>query len=375
MHTIYLDHSTTTPLAASVREAMLPFLQNMYGHPSSNHWMGRVAAEAIEDARSNISSLLECHPTEIVFTSCGTESVNVGLLGTGRAIASTTPKPHCITSNLEHAAVRQSLAQLAREGWDVTAVDCDDSGYISVQEVRKAIRAETKLISITHASYEIGTIQPIEEIAQLCHDRDIVFHTDAAQTVGKIKCIPQELGVDLLSLSGHKFFGPKGIGALYIRLGTPIDPILFGEGEAGLRPGTASVANIAGLSQASKLAQAGLSTSIDRVVGLRDRFHQNLQQLVGRPLEILGATRERLPGTLTIHLPGVKSEDLQQRLPEICFGLASPRQPGTSIWQSLGLSADQVAGIVRISIGWSTSEDELLQAAQMIASAYESLSH
>jgi cysteine desulfurase len=379
MQTIYLDHSTTTPLAASVREAMLPFLQNMYGHPSSNHWMGRAAAEAIEDARSNLASLLDCHPTEILFTSGGTESINLALLGTGRAIRGLIDKPHCITSNLEHAAVRLSLAQLEREGWDVSVVACDRTGRISANEVHKAIRPETRLISITHASYELGTIQPLTEIAELCRDRELYFHTDAAQSVGKIECLPTQLGVDLLSLSGHKFFGPKGVGALYVRLGVPLDPILFGEGcEAGLRPGTASVANIAGLGQAAKLAQAGLASSIDRVNDLRNRFHANLQRLIGQPITIHGQASNRLPGTLTIELPGISAEELQQRLPEICFGPTTLRQNSTksfspSIWQSLGLDAIQLTGTLRISIGWSTSEDELLQAAQMIASAFESL--
>lgn len=377
MHTIYLDHSTTTPLAASVREAMLPFLQNMYGHPSSNHWMGRVAAEAIEDARSSVASLLECHPSEILFTSGGTESINLALLGVGRVVRGTIDKPHCITSNLEHAAVRQSLAQLEREGWEVSTVACDRNGRISAGDVFKALRPQTRLVSITHASYELGTIQPLNEIAEQCHDRDIYLHTDASQTVGKIDCNPQELGVDLLSLSGHKFFGPKGVGALYVRLGVPLDPILFGEGcEAGLRPGTSSVANIAGLGQAAKLAQAGLASSIDRVNDLRDRFHANIQRLIGHPVPIHGQASDRLPGILTIELPGISAEELQQRLPEICFGPSAPRQYKTcaaSVWDSLGLDAKQIAGTTRISIGWSTSEDELLQAAQMIASAFESL--
>jgi cysteine desulfurase len=219
----------------------------------------------------------------------------------------------------------------------------------------------------------------LTEIVELCRDRELYFHTDAAQSVGKIECLPTQLGVDLLSLSGHKFFGPKGVGALYVRLGVPMDPILFGEGcEAGLRPGTASVANIAGLGQAAKLAQAGLASSIDRVNDLRNRFHANLQRLIGQPITIHGQAANRLPGTLTIELPGISAEELQQRLPEICFGPTTLRQNSTksfspSIWQSLGLDAIQLTGTLRISIGWSTSEDELLQAAQMIASAFESL--
>lgn len=357
----------------------MPFLQNIYGHPSSNHWMGRAAAEAIEDSRNSLASLLQCHPTEILFTSGGTESINLALLGVGRAIRSSIDKPHCITSNLEHAAVRQSLAQLEREGWSLSTVTCDRNGRISTEDIRHALRPETRLVSITHASYELGTIQPLKEIAKLCCDREVYLHTDAAQTVGKIDCHPQDLGVDLLSLSGHKFFGPKGVGALYVRLGVPLDPILFGEGcEAGLRPGTPSVANIAGLGQAARLALAGLASSIDRVNDLRNRFHSKLQNMIGQPLAIHGQLTDRLPGILTITLPNISADELQQRIPEVCFGpMVARRNPNkqlpASVWDSLGLDANQLAGTVRISIGWSTSEDELLQAAHMIASVFESL--
>lgn len=379
MHTIYLDHSTTTPLAASVREAMLPFLQNMYGHPSSNHWMGRVAAEAIEDSRSCLSSLLDCHPNELIFTSGGTESINLALLGVGRALRAKLENPHCITSNLEHPAVRGAVAQLQREGWSVTVVPCDANGLISPSDVQQALQENTRLITITHASYEIGTIQPLAEIAQACHDRDLFIHTDASQTVGKIECNPQELGVDMLSLSGHKFYGPKGIGALYLRTGVPIDSIMFGEGcESGLRPGTPSVSHIAGLGQAAKLAQAGLSSSIDRVSELRDRLHDDIQRLIGLPVIIHGHSAPRVPGILSVELPGIVAEELAQRLPEICFGPFAPKHTNPNettpcLWTSLGLPSHRRISTVRISIGWSTSADELIQAAQMIAAAYESI--
>lgn len=366
-------------MAASVREAMMPFLQNMYGHPSSNHWMGRVAAEAIEDSRSSLSGLLECHPNELVFTSSGTESVNLGLLGVGRAIRSKHANPHCITTNLEHAAVRGAIAQLEREGWSTTVVPCDANGLVNAVDIQRALQDDTRLISVTHASYEIGTIQPLLEISQVCHDRDLFFHTDAAQTVGKIPCTPQDLGVDLLSLSGHKFYGPKGIGALYVRTGVPIDSIMFGEGsESGLRPGTPSVSHIAGLGQAAKLAQAGLASSIDRVSQLRDRLYDDLQRLIGLPCVVHGQNVPRVPGILSIELPGISAEDLAHRLPEICFGPFPPKHTNScesspSLWTSLGLSSTQRTATVRISIGWSTSADELIQAAAMIAAAYESL--
>ncbi len=380
MRSIFLDFSTTTPIAASVRESMLPFLGELFGHPSCNHWLGRAADEAIEDARCNVSTLLGCHPSEIVFTSGGSESVNLGLLGVARAIASSLPeRPHLICSVLEHAAVRQTAARLEREGWVVSLVGCDDRGVVRVEEFERNLRPSTRLVSIIHASHQIGTIQPIEQIAELCHQHDVLLHTDAAQTVGKIDCQVDNLGVDLLSFSGHKFYAPMGIGGLYSRLGVPIESILYGEGsEAGLRPGTPNVAAIVGLGQAAKLAQAGLVSSIDRVSSLRDRMHAQLEVLIGRRLKIHGDGANRLPGILSCELPGVTAEALQRRLPEICFGPSIPcngraRSPVDNTLAALGLSEQQIANTLRISIGWPTSEDEIQRAIHLIASAYESL--
>ncbi|MEZ6138182.1 MAG: cysteine desulfurase family protein [Pirellulaceae bacterium] len=380
MRSIFLDYSTTTPIAASVRESMQPFFSELYGHPSSGHWIGRAAAEAIEDARCNLSSLIGCHPSEIVFTSGGTESVNLGLLGVARAIsANMTERPHFICSILEHPAVRQTAQQLEREGWDVTVVGCDPYGVVPVDEIERVTRSSTRLVSIMHASHQIGTVQPIAQVAELCHDRDILLHSDAAQTIGKIECQVEELGVDLLSLSGHKFYAPMGIGALFIRLGVPIESILYGEGcEAGLRPGTPNVAAIVGLGQAAKLAQAGLQSAIDRVADFRLRFLQQLESLIGQKLKVHGGDVERVPGILSLELPGVTAEALERKLPEICFGPRAhcngrQRCPSDNTLVALGLSQTQISNTLRISFGWTTSEDELHRAVHMIAAAYESL--
>ncbi len=384
MRSIYLDYCTTTPVAASVRDSMLPFLSEFYGHPSSSHWYGRAAQEAIEDARSKVASLLGCHPSEIVFTSGGTESVNLGLLGVARAITRNIPEliPHFITTSLEHTCVRQCAQQLEREGWQVSIVGCDRDGVVRVSELERAIRPNTRLVSVIHASHRIGTIQPIVDISEVCRLHDILLHTDAAQSVGKVECSIETLGVDLLSFSGHKIYAPKGIGALFIRLGVPIEPILFGEGcEAGIRPGTANVPHIVALGQSAKLAQAGLDATIDGISQLRDRFHRQLESLIGRVIPVHGALAPRVPGILSIELPGVSAAAMHERLPEICFGPAIPRNGRTSgrvvnpTHAAIGLSEQQSSNTLLISLGWTTSEDELQRALHLIAAAYDSLVH
>lgn len=395
MQSIYLDYSTSTPVAASVRECMLPFLNEFYGHPSSRHWYGRAAQEAVEDARSHIAALIGCHPSEIVFTSGGTESVNLGILGVGRAIgrSQSEEKPHIIISNLEHASVRKSAEQLESEGWQLTFVGCDEDGIVILPELKEAIRPETRLMSVIHASHRIGTIQPIAEIAEICQNSDVLFHTDAAQSIGKIDCNVEALGVDLLSLSGHKFYAPKGVGVLYSRLGVPLEPLWYGEGgDAGLRVGTANVPGIVGLGQAAKLARQGLESSLDRTAQLRDRFHLQLENMLGVAIKVHGANVDRVPGILSLEIPGVSAEALQRRIPEICFGpcAAEPcsvdtkHQLGTESavpenlsssrkLQAFGPTEQQSANTLRLSFGWTTSEDELHQAVQLIAAAYESL--
>ncbi|MFN3193929.1 MAG: cysteine desulfurase family protein [Aureliella sp.] len=381
MKTIYLDHSSSTPVAASVRDSMLPYLNEFYGHPSQSHWFGRASFEAIEDARSHVASLLGCHPSEIIFTSGGTESVNIGLLGIASAIQPAHKAPHLICSNLEHSCVAACVEHLEKLGWESSLVCCNEQGSIDVDELEKLIQPNTRLISIIHANHHFGSIQPIAEISDLCQEKDILLHTDAAQTIGKIPCNVDELGVDLLSLSGHKMFAPKGIGALYVRTGVPISPMLFGDGcEAGLRPGTANVPAIVGLGTAAKLVDAGLETTQRETADRRDRFIAQLEKCVGRPITIHAENGIRLPNLASFEIPGVASRDIRNLTPEICFGPCYEScQTGKSDLahdshlNPLGLSEESLASTLRIAIGWTTSEDELQKAAEMIASAYESL--
>lgn len=378
MRSIYLDYGSTTPVAASVRDKMAPFLSEFYGHPSSCHWFGRAAHEAIEDARSTVATLIGCHPSELIFTSGGTESVNLGLLGAARIVARNEPtlRPHVIISTLEHACVRRCAEQLEREGWAVTVVGCDNDGVVKLEEVDRAIREETRLVSIIHASHRIGTVQPIDKISDLCRDTEVLVHTDASQSVGKIPCDVEGMGIDLLSFSGHKMYGPKGVGGLYSRLGVALEPIHYGEpGEAGLRPGTSNVAGIVGLGQAAKLANLGLTNSIDRVSQMRDRFITQLREQLGVPIKVHGEKAERVPGLISLELSGVTAEAMQQRIPEICFGPAQRTSDTQSMqpMQSFGPTEHQSPFTLRLAIGWSTSEDEIHQATQLITDAYHSL--
>ena len=383
MRSIYLDYCTSTPIAASVRESMLPFLGEFYGHPSSDHWYGRAAQEAIEDSRSNLAAMLGCHPSEVIFTSGGTESVNIALLGVARAIGRAVSEgetPRILVSALEHECVRQCAKQLESEGWQVDEIGCDEQGVIRLTELEDAIQPTTRLASVIHASHRIGTIQPIAEIAEICRQRDVLLHTDAAQSVGKIQTTVDDLGVDLLTLTGHKFYAPKGIGALYVRTGVPVEPIMYGEGsEAGMRPGTANVPHIVALGQAAKLAHAGLESAIQQTGDYRDRFHSQLERAIGRDLRVHGAQAERLPGLLSLELPGVVAEKIHNMLPEICFAPcvpangAKPQTACNRTHAALGLSHEASVSTLRVAFGWTTSIDEIHQAAQMIAAAYESL--
>lgn len=357
---------------------MLPFLSEFYGHPSSCHWFGRAAHEAVEDSRCTVASLIGCHPSELVFTSGGTESVNLGLLGAARTIARAEAgiRPHLIISTLEHACVRVCAERLEREGWTVTFVGCDENGVVNLREIDKAIRENTRLISVIHASHRIGTIQPIAKISDLCRDTEIVFHTDASQSVGKIECDVEGLGVDLLSFSGHKMYGPKGVGGLYARMGVALDPIQYGEpSEAGLRAGTNNVPGIVGLGQAAKLAQLGLTNSIDRVSQMRDKFVAQLREQLGSNLIVHGEQADRVPGLISMELPKITAEALQQRIPEICFGPAQRTGDTESLHhvQSFGPTEYQSPHTLRLAIGWSTSEDEIQQAIQLIVEALHSM--
>ena len=379
MRTIYLDYNSSTPVAGSVRDAMQPFLGDFFADPSSSHWLGRASQEAVEDSRASVAKLLGCHPSEMIFTSGGTESINIALLGSAAQIASQLPSNaprHLIISAIEYSAVTQCAEYLQQQGWGLTIVGCDKNGVISLDDVENAIRPATRLMSIMHSNHQIGTIQPIAQISELCRSRDIIIHTDASQSVGKIRTLVEELNVDLLSFSGHKMYAPKGIGGLFVRAGVPLQPIMYGEGhESGLRPGTRNVPHIVGIGHAARLIDTALQDGADRMVELRDRFLARLEFELNHSVVVHARQAERLPNTLSLELPNMKAEQLLRHLPEICLGPVLDRDLDSNTCsrnptlRALGLKADSGQRTIRVSVGWQTTEEDVDRAAEMIAGA------
>ena len=277
MRHIYLDYNATTPIAPSVVEAMQPFLTEHHGNPSSSHSLGRACQEAVAAAREQMAMLLGCDEFEIVFTSCGTESNNLALKGLLMDELPLT-RGHLIISAIEHPAIVEPARFLARCGFDVTTVGCDSSGLVDPDDIDAAMRSDTRLVSIMHANNETGVVQPIRDISAICRRRDVLLHTDAAQSIGKLHVAVEELGVDLLTVAGHKLYAPKGIGALYVRRGTPLAPVQHGAGhEGGLRAGTENVPYIVGLGKAASLAAKAANETAPRIEALRDKLLRELR--------------------------------------------------------------------------------------------------
>jgi len=372
---IYLDYNATTPIAPSVVEAMLPFLHGHHGNPSSSHSFGRAAKEAIEDARAKIAGLIGCDRSETIITGGATEADNLALKGIMLA-GNAKARGHLIISAIEHSAISQPAKFLRQMGCEVTVVDCDENGIVWPEAVEEALRPNTRLVSIMHANNEIGTIQPIRQIAELCHRQDVLVHTDAAQSVGKIPAMVDELDVDLLTLAGHKFYAPKGIGVLFVRSGLSLEPLLHGAGqEDGIRSGTENTPYIVGLGQAAHLAAKCLDAAGEQMAKLRDQLQYTLLKSIDG-LMINGEGAERLPNTLSVSFPGVTGQQLLARVPEICASLGAACHSDGSVASTtlaaMGCDEDHMAGTIRLSVGWQTSAEEIEQAADLLIGAWES---
>jgi cysteine desulfurase len=368
---IYLDHNATTPVHPEVLEAMLPYLGEEFGNPSSAHPYGRRAHDAIEHARSEVAALIGSLPEEVIFTSGGTEANNLALRGVLEAVGS---RRHLVTSVVEHPAIETPCAWLERSGFEVDRVSVDQTGRVLLDELQAKLRSDTAIVTVMLANNETGTIMPIADIAAAAHARGALVHTDAAQAVGKIPVQVDGLGVDLLSVAGHKLYAPKGVGALYVRRGTPIRPLLLGAGhERGLRPGTENVAAIVGLGRACSLALGDLEEEAGRVRALRDDLWALLQ--AGVPgIRLNGHPSERLPNTLNVSFPGVWGNSILAAAPEIAASTGSAcHEEGESpsdVLVAMGIDPERALGAVRLSLGRGTTREQVENAAKALVRAW-----
>ena len=370
---IYLDYNATTPVDPTVVDAMLPFISTYFGNPSSGHSYADAARTAIIAARRNVANLLHCQPNEVIFTGCGTESDALAIRGI--ALAQQARGKHIITQVTEHPAVLNICKALERwHGFRVTYLPVDSTGRVDPAAVANAIDEQTTLITIMHANNETGTIQPLPEIAQIAHQHGVLFHSDAAQSVGKIPTDVQALGVDLLTVAGHKLYAPKGIGALYIRQGVTLEPWLYGGGqERGLRSGTENTAAIVALGAAAEKANNHLDSSQQRLSSLRDHLQALLKQSLPGRVHLNGHRTERLPNTLNISIDGIIGEELLASIPEIASSTGSACHAGTTdpspVLTAMGLTREHALAALRLTLGrWSTQE-EIERAAQAIIHA------
>lgn len=368
---IYLDYNATTPVDSRVLEVMLPYFREKFGNPSSSHYYGREAKEAIEHARKQLANSLGCAPDEIIFTSGGTESNNLVLFGVTQALGN--KGRHVITTKIEHPAVIEPCVELLSRGLDVTFVPVSKDGVVDPDDIKKAIRKDTILISVMHANNEVGTIQPIPEIGRIAKEREILFHTDAAQSVGKIPTKVDELGVDFLTVAGHKFYAPKGIGALYCRRGTPLERIIFGAGqERGIRPGTENVAYIVGIGEAASIAERGLKEEMVRLRHLRDTLAGKILEVIPSAV-IHGLEVDRLPNTLSIGFPGKRADEILRNLDRVAASAGAACHSSdvkiSHVLQAMNVPPEVAMGTIRLSLGRFTSEDEIIVAAEEIVKA------
>lgn len=362
MREVYLDNSATTKLDEDVLNEMLPYLKEYYGNASSLYSLGRESKKAVEDARDKVAKILNCSPDEIYFTSGGSESDNTAIKGIARA--NRNKGKHIITSKIEHLAVLDTCKDLEKEGFDVTYLNVDSKGRIDIQELKNSIREDTILISIMYANNEIGTIQNIPEIGKIAKEKNIYFHTDAVQAIGTLEIDVNKQNIDSLSLSAHKFYGPKGIGALYIRKGIKFQKFIAGgHQERNKRAGTENVANIVGLSKALESANINLLEHRNKIEKLRDYFESQIAESIDNVI-INGDTNNRLPGNSNISFLGVNGQDLLLNLDMlgICVSSGSACTSGSidasQVLLAIGLDENVAKSSIRVSIGkYNTKED------------------
>lgn len=372
---IYLDNAASTKIHDDVLETMLPYLKEQYGNPSSIHRYGRLSHKAIEKARKQIASLINAEPSEILITSGGTESNNTAL----RGIVMKNPSSQIITSSIEHDAILEPCKKLSQNGFDIDYLPVDSFGMVDILELKNHISDKTRLVSIMFGNNEVGTIQQISEIAKICNEKKILFHTDAVQAIGKIPIDVKELGIDLLSISSHKLYGPKGVGALFIKNGISIDPFILGGGqENGLRSGTENVANIVGFGKACEIAKTHLDENMSNMKKLRDYMIKRVLDEIPQ-VTLNGHSEYRLPNNTHFTFLGVNGEDLIIKLDE--FGIAASTgsacsvntQKASHVLEAMGFSLEQITGSLRLTIGIFNNKDEINETVEVLKKVVKEL--
>ncbi|HMK32584.1 MAG TPA: cysteine desulfurase family protein [Nitrosopumilaceae archaeon] len=372
---IYLDNAASTPVHEKVIEEMIPYFKEYYGNPSSIHKYGRLASIAVQNARKRIASLINAESNEILITSGGTESNNTALYG----IAHSNKGKHIITSSIEHDAILEPCKRLEEEGFQITYLPVDKYGLVNPQDVEREISPDTCLVSIMFANNEVGTIQPIAEIGKITQEKNIIFHTDAIQAVGKTPINVKELGIDLLSMSSHKINGPKGVGALYIRKDVKIDPLILGGGqENGLRSGTENVASIVGFGMACQLSKDNMKQN-------QERFRKLGMKLVSEVLKEIPYTRlnghpeKRIPNNVHFTFLGVNGEDLIIKLDENKIAASTGSacsvkvQKASHVLRAMGFSHEQITGSLRLTIGITNTEEEITETIRILKKVVKEL--
>jgi cysteine desulfurase len=386
MNRVYLDHNATTAVEPEVLDAMLPYLSGEYGNAASIHTFGQKARAAVETAREQVAALIGARPQEIVFTSGGTEADNHAIFGVAQPFLAALRDPdgvvapkHIITTAIEHEAVLNTCQALEKQGVAVTYLPVDGQGVISAEAVRQTLCNETVLITVMHANNELGTVQPLEEIGRIASDADVYFHTDAVQSAGKVPIDVNALRLDLLSLSGHKFYAPKGIGALYIRGGTRLQRLLYGgHHQRGFRPGTENVAGIVGMGKAAELARKSLAEDAGRISALRDRLEEGVLSRVPHS-RANGARAPRTPNTTNISFPGIEGEalvialDLKGLACSTGAACSSGAVEPSHVLTAISLSPDEARASLRFSLGRHTTAADIDFALQIVPAAVEHL--
>jgi cysteine desulfurase len=374
---VYLDYNATTPVDPEVAKEMIPYIESIFGNPSSSYSIGRSNKDAVEKARAQVAQLINCHPEEIYFTSCATESNNHAIKGI--AWANSTKGRHIITSDIEHPAVTEVCKHLSLQGFEITSLPVDQYGRVNPKDVKNAIRKDTILITIMHANNEVGTIQPIQKISAIAQQKNIVFHTDASQSVGKIEADVNKLGVDLLTIAGHKLYAPKGIGALYIRKGTSIENLMHGAGqEKGIRPGTENVIHTVGLGKACEVMLRDFKQNQQNMQVSRDRLLNGLVSLLGNQVHVNCNLENCLPNTLSVAFENVSAHALASFISkDVLISTGSACHSGettiSSVLQAMNLDFRTAAATVRISTGKHTTKEEVDFAVEALVNAIKKL--